>query len=214
MPFTQYPAQLAQYLYHRFDMEAGQKILDVGCGRAEYLKGFHKMGMIGYGVDGCRVGLVQEGIYISRQDIAQGMQYKAEDFDFIFAKSILEHLYKPEEAVVDCQRMLKVGGTMIVMVPDWRRCYKSFYGDYGHKTPFTASSIRDMMDVAGFDDIHVEDFYQVPLLWAAPWLRLPLQVAALFPFKSTTIRFSNQPMLLAWGTKTRPTEMKEASYGL
>ena len=50
-PFTQYPDKLAHYLSLRYELPKGSKILDLGCGRGEFLRGFIRCGLNGYGVD-------------------------------------------------------------------------------------------------------------------------------------------------------------------
>jgi len=39
-PKTKYPSQLCKYLFDRFEMKAGDKLLDAGCGRGEFIRGF------------------------------------------------------------------------------------------------------------------------------------------------------------------------------
>ena len=50
-PFTKYPDKLARYLSSRYQITKESKILDIGCGRGEFLRGFIMCGLIGYGVD-------------------------------------------------------------------------------------------------------------------------------------------------------------------
>ena len=40
-PYGKYPSQLCKYLFDRFAMKKGDKLLDVGCGRGDFLKGFN-----------------------------------------------------------------------------------------------------------------------------------------------------------------------------
>ncbi|MBU2266238.1 MAG: hypothetical protein KJ977_04280, partial [Candidatus Omnitrophica bacterium] len=47
-PLTQYPDLLTEYLVKRYQLSAGQKILDLGCGRGEFLRGFVRCGLKGY----------------------------------------------------------------------------------------------------------------------------------------------------------------------
>ena len=48
-PFTEYPYLLAEYLCQAFGLQKHQKLLDLGCGRGEFLKGFIDLGLDGYG---------------------------------------------------------------------------------------------------------------------------------------------------------------------
>ena len=50
-PYTEYPFQLCKYLLHRFNMKEGYKLLDVGCGRGDFLTGFKDSGLEVYGLD-------------------------------------------------------------------------------------------------------------------------------------------------------------------
>jgi cyclopropane fatty-acyl-phospholipid synthase-like methyltransferase len=44
---TDFPDKLAAYLFDRFNMKKGQKLLEPGCGRGEFLNGFKKCGSKG-----------------------------------------------------------------------------------------------------------------------------------------------------------------------
>ena len=50
-PFTNYPAKLINYLSKRYKLVKNSTLLELGCGRGEFLKEFIDHGMIGYGVD-------------------------------------------------------------------------------------------------------------------------------------------------------------------
>ena len=50
-PFTDYPGRLCQYLFNRFNMEKGNRILDIGCGRGDFAKEFKGLGMDVFGID-------------------------------------------------------------------------------------------------------------------------------------------------------------------
>ena len=50
-PFTNYPGKLAKYLISRLNMNQGSKILELGCGRGEFINAFIEGGLEGYGLD-------------------------------------------------------------------------------------------------------------------------------------------------------------------
>jgi cyclopropane fatty-acyl-phospholipid synthase-like methyltransferase len=43
-PYTDYPSKLCAYLFQAFQMKAGMKMLEPGCGRGEFLRNFKKTG--------------------------------------------------------------------------------------------------------------------------------------------------------------------------
>lgn len=81
-----------------------------------------------------------------------------------------------------------------------------FFEDFTHRTPFTPESLRDVHAFAGFSNVDVEHFLQLPFVWNKRGLKRFFMVfGKLIPAsvktKSKTFRFSKEVMLLAWGTK-------------
>ena len=207
-PFTQYPDKLTRYLYLRYKLSKGAKILDLGCGRGEFLRGFIRWGLSGYGVDQSSIAKsVCPEAKILQSDLKnKPLPYDDNTFDVVFSKSVLEHFYYPEKLVIEIYRIIKPGGLVITMVPDWESIYKTFYEDYTHRTPFTINSLKDIFLINGFDDIKVERFRQLPFLWSLPWLRPFCSLVAfiaprsLRPY-SKLVRFSQEIMLLSTAVK-------------
>ena len=54
---------------------------------------------------------------------------------------------------------------VIIPTPDWKNTVKVFYEDYTHRTPFTMNSLNDIHLINGFDDVKIEKFRQLPILW-------------------------------------------------
>ena len=207
-PFTEYPDQLANYLKNRYEMQQGQKILDLGCGRGEFLRGFIRSGLQGYGVDqSTRARDICPEAVIKTADLEnEALPFEDNTFDYIYSKSVLEHFYYPENLVLEIHRVLKPGGKVITLVPDWEVIYKIFYEDYTHRTPFTRNSLKDIFVIHGFKDVHAEKFLQLPFLWKAPWLRpwaafVALMSPEFIKCHSKLVRFSKEGMLLSSAVK-------------
>lgn len=212
-PFTKYPDELACYLSSRYKIPKGSKLLDLGCGRGEFLMGFIRCGFNGYGVDQSSIAKsVCSGAEILQSDLVnEPLPYKDNSFDVVFSKSVLEHFYYPEKLVQEIYRILKPGGLVITMVPDWEFIYKTFYDDCTHRTPFTLNSLRNIFIINSFDGVKVERFRQLPFLWSLPALKLFCSIVAfiaprsLRPY-SKLIRFSQEIMLLS--TALKPNNAK------
>lgn len=207
-PFTKYPYRLTRYLCLRYKLPNGVKILDLGCGRGEFLRGFVECGLNGYGVDRSSIAksLCPEA-EIRQSDLEnEPLPYNDNAFDCVFSKSVLEHFYFPEKLVTEVYRIVKPNGLAITMVPDWESVYKTFYKDYTHRTPFTASSLKSIFLISGFDDVKVERFRQLPFLWSWPWLSPFCSLLALLAPRSLrpyskVVRFSQEIMLLSTAVK-------------
>ncbi len=214
-PFTQYPDKLARYLSSAYKLPKGCKLLDLGCGRGDFLRGFIRCGLDGYGVDlSTSAESVCPEAEILQSDLeGEPLPYPDHSFDVVFSKSVLEHFYFPEKLVQEIYRVLKPGGLVITMVPDWEAVYKTFYEDYTHRTPFTSNSLKDIFLINGFDDVNVAKFRQLPFLWALPWLKPFCSFVALVSPRSLRprsklIRFSQEIMLLS--TAVRPSKRLQA----
>ena len=207
-PFTQYPDKLAHYLSSRYRLSKGSKILDLGCGRGEFLRGFIRCGLNGYGVDQSVIAksICPEAEILQADLENKPLPYNDNTFDIVFSKSVLEHFYFPEKLVMEVYRIVKPNGLVITMVPDWESVYKTFYEDYTHRTPFTVNSLKDIFLINGFDDVKVEKFRQLPFLWSLPWLRPFCSLVAIIAPRSLRsysklIRFSQEIMLLSTAVK-------------
>lgn len=208
-PLTNYPAQLARYLFERYKIKPGGKFLDIGCGRGEFLRGFIDCGVQGHGVDRSRAAEK----YCPEADLRtadlenEKLPYPDNYFDVIYSKSVIEHFYYPEKLAQEMYRVLKPGGLAITLCPDWEFNYRIYFEDYTHRTPFMQSSLRDIQLIHGFENIKVERFRQLPILWRTGGALLPVaELTRIFAPRflrnySKWVRFSKEIMLLSSATK-------------
>lgn len=208
-PLTAYPDKLARYLFDRYGLQRGQKLLDVGCGRGEFLRGFISAGVKGYGVDRSRAAsrYCPEAELRTSDLEKEGIPYEDNCFDVIYSKSVIEHFHEPEKLAQEIFRVLKPGGLAITLCPDWEFNYRIYFEDYTHRTPFMLSSLRDIQVIHGFENIRVERFRQLPVLWGSgSWLLPFAELTRVFTpsflrAHSKWVRFSKEIMLLSSSNK-------------
>jgi SAM-dependent methyltransferase len=70
----------------------------------------------------------------------------------VFCCWLLEHLEEPYRAVAEFHRVLQPGGYGCIVVPTPNDMV-AFYDDYTHVRPFTAASLRQLAEDAGFSGI-------------------------------------------------------------
>lgn len=211
-PLTEYPKRLINYLFHRFEMKKNDKILELGCGRGEFLNEFINTGLEGHGVD---ISNFSKNFFpklnFKKVDMAnEQLPYEDNYFDIIYSKSLIEHFYYPEKIFQEAYRVLKPGGKIITLTPEWKYIYKSFYEDFTHRVPFTKISLRDIHEMTKFNSITVESFIQLPILFnkniiSSIFFILSYLTRILVPdnfrMKNKWVRFSKEVMLLSFAKK-------------
>ena len=206
-PYTEYPDLLAKYLVSRYELRSNQRLLEVGCGRGEFLRGFIRQGLEGYGTDQSDVARnLCPDAKIKLANLEDRIPFEDNFFDVIYSKSVIEHFYKPEKLVEEIYRTLKPSGRVITLTPDWTHVYKSFYEDYTHRTPFTQASLRDIMLIHSFEEVEVGEFLQLPIVWKFPWMKYLSKIIACVTPQVTVkkfkfVRFSKEVMLLSSAIK-------------
>ena len=208
-PFTDYPKKLAKYLVKRFEIESGQKFLELGCGRGDFLNEFTDLGLDTYAIDNndhYKSGLKTKNFF--NIDMTKSkLPFPDNSFDVVYSKSFIEHFYYPEIIFKEVLRVLKPEGKFVNLTPDWEIIYKNFYDDYTHRTPFTNNSLSDIYLINGFKSPTVEKFKQLPLLWSNnPLLRFLSEITRLLIPKNLArrnkwVRFSKEIMLLGCAYK-------------
>jgi SAM-dependent methyltransferase len=81
-----------------------------------------------------------------------------ESFDVVFASNLLEHLSRDQimEALAEFRRVLRPGGKVILLQPNYRLRPAEYFDDYTHLTPLSDRSLADVLTVAGFDLVQVQ----------------------------------------------------------
>lgn len=209
-PYTDYPSKLCAHLFETYHMKPGMKLLEPGYGRGEFLSGFKDLGLQCAGLDRSSETtpklLRESGIPLEVWDVEGegGMPFPDASFDVVYNKSFLEHLGRPETLLHEARRVLKPGGLLLCLVPDWESNYKIYFDDFTHQTPFTVVSLRDILLISDFEDVAVRKFRQLPIVWRYPALNY--LCAAISPFvpvrtKNKFLRWSRELMLVGCGYK-------------
>ena len=215
-PFGPYPLQLAGWISNNY-LEGKGRLLDMGCGRGEYLSAFDKIGFKVAGIDisPSAPSLSPDfDIRVANLD-NQPMPFDKESFDVVFSKSVIEHTHNPTIMLQKAFDTLVPGGLAVVMTPSWAHTYWGpFYCDHTHVTPFTALSLKDTLMLVGFENAQLKHFIQLPSVWKYPFLKSLVYLIRKLPIPfrphmnapwpenlNKFIRFSNEVMLLAIARK-------------
>jgi len=220
-PKGDYPSRLGRWLLANVYGKPG-RLLDMGCGRGDYLSVFSSLGFEVAGVDiSPRAPELAPGHHVEVADLERDpLPFEPASFDAVFSKSVIEHLRMPHALLSKACEALAPGGVAVIMTPSWEYTYWGpFYVDHTHVTPFTATSLADALTLAGFESAEASYFYQLPFLWRYSFLKPLVKLGARLPLSyrpwnssapwpdalNKLIRFSKEVMLLGVGRKPLKT---------
>lgn len=164
-----------QYLDRLVLAGAGQSskpILDVGCGRGEWLEILKEAGLTAYGVDS-NLPMVERaaslGVNVVHGDLLEHVRsLEDESRSAITAFHVVEHL--PLAVVVDfldeALRVLAPGGLLLLETPNpenIRVGATTFYSDPTHRNPILPDTLRFMVEHRGFTETEIVRLRPGPL---------------------------------------------------
>ena len=136
------------------------KLLDVGCGSGRFLAQMQALGWEVFGLEpdtrAARIARNQYDLNVICGIIEQA-PILGESVDIIAMNHVIEHLSDPLAALVECRRILKSGGKLIVLTPNIRSLGRQIWRQYwrGWEIPrhfflFSAKSLRVLIEQSGF----------------------------------------------------------------
>lgn len=143
-----------------------ENVLDIGCGRGEFLCLMREQGVAARGIDLSEESVAQCRQHGLKAEIAELFTYLAsqpeEEFDGIFSSQVVEHLDPQQlpEMVRLCASRLQRGGVLAIETPN-PECLaifaEHFYLDPTHKRPVPHPLLAFYMEEAGLGGIEVHE---------------------------------------------------------
>ena len=142
----------------------GKPVMDIGCGRGEWLGLLKRAGIEGFGVDTNAVQIEaakEQGLDVRLGDALQALaELPDNSLALISAHHLVEHL--PFDAVAwiarEAQRVLAPGGVLMFETPHTRNVLvgaTTFHTDPTHLKPMPEQVLTVLFDTAGFDPVEV-----------------------------------------------------------
>lgn len=168
---------LTEYLQDKYFPREVKSVLDLGCGTCLFINNVKNV--IRYGVDLSPLSKKYfKGFELKIGSVTE-LSYPL--VDVVFSSNLLEHLTKEEIKIVLQKIRLKEDGRLILLLPNFKKCYKRFYDEATHITPLTLLSMKELLEANGFELVACEeDFLPYSLndnsllnlipIWSHDWL--------------------------------------------
>jgi SAM-dependent methyltransferase len=142
---------LTQYLSRYVPPEA--HVLELGAGYCYWINGVRAARKVAVDLWEDLPNYTAPDVQPLLLDVAGGLPGLGErQFDVVMASNLLEH-FAPEVAsqvVADVAALLRPGGRLIVLQPNFRYAYRHYFDDYTHRSIFTDVSLANLMRSHGF----------------------------------------------------------------
>lgn len=132
-------------------------VLDLGCGYGDFINQIQAKKKYGLDLGPDVKDYIDKEVQFINKPSTSLEEVTTNSLDSVFSSNLFEHLDRSDidKTMKGIKRCVKVGGTLILVGPNFRYAYKSYFDDYTHKTIFTHVSLADLMQEYGFKPVKV-----------------------------------------------------------
>jgi SAM-dependent methyltransferase len=148
--------RVCRYLQRFVDDSA--PLLDLGAGYGEATRFLHAKEKWALDTNGELKSSWEPGVRPLIQSALEPLPLETRGIGTVLASNFFEHFTVPEsEAILkEVSRVLRPGGKLIVVQPNFRLEPRRYFDDYTHKTIFTDSGFGDFLTSLGWSVVRVE----------------------------------------------------------
>lgn len=210
---------VTRYIQKKY-IPPNSRILDLGAGYCDFIN--NAEGVERHAVDiWSRVGDFAKGDVQAHVGSCTELGFLADrSVDVVFASNLFEHLTHEEllAALAEVRRVLSHGGRLIVLQPNFKYCYRTYFDDYTHLQIFTHAGMYDLLEMAGLRIMDVAPRFLPVNMKQTLKLKLPFLGAIVSLYLRLPFRpFAGQMLLVAenvWSsTAPPPLEQQSADGG-
>jgi 2-polyprenyl-3-methyl-5-hydroxy-6-metoxy-1,4-benzoquinol methylase len=137
------------------------RLLEVGCGAGHFLAAAQRAGFEAWGTEISQSGLVrlkEQGFHVLAGALPE-LALPSHHFDAVVLFEVLEHLEDPQAYLVECRRILRAGGVVLLTTPNFGSLSQRLLAerwrvvDPEHLVLFTKQGLRHVLKRTGFKPI-------------------------------------------------------------
>lgn len=128
-------------------------VLDLGAGYCEFINNIQAAQKIAVDMNPDTVTYALPEVQVHQSLCAPLPFIESASIDAVFLSNVLEHLANKDqvlEVMREIHRVLRLGGRMVILMPNIRFAYREYWDFFDHHVPLTEKSVVEATRMAGF----------------------------------------------------------------
>jgi len=143
--------EVCDFLQTRF-VPPDASVLDLGAGYCDFINNIQAKEKHAVDIFKDLSEYAHREVHIHNQSCTDLSIFEDNSMDVVFASNLFEHLERPEfySALAEVHRVLKIGGKLLCLQPNFRYCYREYHDDFTHVQIFTDRSLSEVLESFDF----------------------------------------------------------------
>jgi len=148
--------EVCRFLQKKY-IPKGSRILDAGAGYCNFINNIQARDKYAIDIYSKLSNHANNDVKVRILSCAELICFDEDFFDIVFASNLLEHLTREDllKTLHEFHRILVNNGKIILLQPNFKYCYKTYFDDYTHLQIMTDRSIAELLKTYGFNIVKV-----------------------------------------------------------
>lgn len=142
--------EVAEYIQRKF-IPKESRVLDLGAGYCDFINFIDARERYAVDIFERLSQYADAGVKTHIGECTDLRMFGDGTLDTVFASNLFEHLTHEQLLLTinEIRRVLRQDGRLILMQPNFKYCYRTYFDDYTHLQIFTHEGIYDLLEMAG-----------------------------------------------------------------
>lgn len=137
----------------------GDAVLDVGCGYGEFINNVSAASRTAVDSSAAMKSFLQTDVMFAATDaLSIDQLFPDKSFSFVFCSNLVEHLERDDigRLFEIFSRLVRPGGYVGILMPNYRLAPHSYFDDYTHRTPVSDIALSDWLTSVGLHPVFAD----------------------------------------------------------